>query len=354
MPSRNASVFDRRLVCIAIRNVCPSHGIHGRYRAAERLVLGRDAPARQPVSRAYGRDRTARARIRSRARHGRPKARTAGELRARARGSAGGRRDRCGAAAVRHRRPPRRARPGHRRVQGRQRDRRRVQGGASLLFRRLPAGPHAGPDHRRHRPCRSGVPRKSHSPASRCRRQALRDRKLPGRLGGDDAGGDPPRIVRSHHRRRFTAVVLGGRARQEPDALQRRPARRQLADRAHRRSRPRQVRRRLAGAEFREPESSEHAVEQAVQPLFQDRYGSAALPGLRALVGRPRQSQCRGDPVHRRRTVRRQQARRRRDQDLGRHRDRPSQHPLSHRGVLLEGRQHHAAAAGARLDSRPL
>ena len=27
--------------------------------------------------------------------------------------------------------------------------------------------------------------------------------------------------------------------------------------------------------------------------------------------------------------------------------DRPSQYPLSHRGVLLEGRQHHAAAAGA-------
>ena len=38
--------------------------------------------------------------------------------------------------------------------------------------------------------------------------------------------------------------------------------------------------------------------------------------------------------------------------DFGRHRDRPSQHPLTHRGVLLEGRQHHAAAAGAGLDSR--
>ena len=37
-----------------------------------------------------------------------------------------------------------------------------------------------------------------------------------------------------------------------------------------------------------------------------------------------------------------------------RHRDRPAQHPLADRGVLLEGRQHHAAAAGARLDPRPL
>ena len=39
-----------------------------------------------------------------------------------------------------------------------------------------------------------------------------------------------------------------------------------------------------------------------------------------------------------------------RDQDRGRHRDRPAQHPLADRRVLLQGRQHHAAAAGARLD----
>ena len=62
----------------------------------------------------------------------------------------------------------------------------------------------------------------------------------------------------------------------------------------------RQVRRRLAGAEFREPESREHAVEQAVQSLFQDRHRGAALSRFRALVGRSRQSQRRGDPVHRR------------------------------------------------------
>ncbi len=35
-------------------------------------------------------------------------------------------------------------------------------------------------------------------------------------------------------------------------------------------------------------------------------------------------------------------------------RDRPAQHPLADRRVLLQGRQHHAAAAGARLDSRSL
>ena len=59
---------------------------------------------------------------------------------------------------------------------------------------------------------------------------------------------------------------------------------------------------------------------QAVQSLFQDRHRGAALSRLRALVGRPRQSERRGDPVHRRRAVRRQQACGRRDQDVRRHR----------------------------------
>ena len=54
--------------------------------------------------------------------------------------------------------PARRAWPGHRRLQGRQRDRRGVQGGASLLLRRFPAGPHAGPDHRRRRARGGGLP----------------------------------------------------------------------------------------------------------------------------------------------------------------------------------------------------
>ncbi len=64
------------------------------------------------------------------------------------------------------------------------------------------------------------------------RRQALRDRQLPGRLGGHDAGRASPRAVRPDHHRRLAAVLLGRRARQESDALQRRPAGRQLADRA--------------------------------------------------------------------------------------------------------------------------
>ena len=63
---------------------------------------------------------------------------------------------------------------------------------------------------------------------------------------------------------------------------------------------------------------------------------------------------ARGDPVHRRRAVHRQQSRCRKNSNIGRRHDRPAQHPLSDRGVLLERRQHHAAPAGARMDSRSL
>ena len=78
--------------------------------------------------------------------------------------------------------------------------------------------------------------------------------------------------VRTAHHRRCAARLLGRRARQISDALFGRPARRKLADRADQRSRRRQVRWRLAGAEFREPEPVEHAVDQAVQRLFQGRH----------------------------------------------------------------------------------
>ena len=43
-----------------------------------------------------------------------------------------------------------------------------------------------------------------------------------------------------------------------------------------------------------------------------------------------------------------------RDRVVGRHARRSAQHPLADRRLLLEGRQHHAAAAGAGLDPRSL
>jgi hypothetical protein len=59
-------------------------------------------------------------------------------------------------------------------------------------------------------------------------RQALRHRQLPGRLADADDSSRVARTVRTDHRRRRAAVLLG---RKESDALRRRPARRQLADR---------------------------------------------------------------------------------------------------------------------------
>ena len=122
--------------------------------------------------------------------------------------------------------------PGHRRLQGRQRDRRRAQGRPSLLFRRLPARARAGPDHRGRRACRGDVSREGHFAASGRGWKAVRHRQLSGRLGGDDSCGASPGARRAARHRRSTAVLLGRRARKESDALLRRTARRQLAHRA--------------------------------------------------------------------------------------------------------------------------
>ena len=103
--------------------------------------------------------------------------------------------------------------------------------------------------------------------------------------------------VRGQNPMRYSGGLLGG----------------SLADRADRRPRRRHLRRRLAGAELREPEPGQHALDQAVQSLVQDRHRGRALPRLREVVGRPRHAERRGDAVHRRRALRRQQARRRRD-----------------------------------------
>ena len=52
-------------------------------------------------------------------------------------------------------------------------------------------------------------PRKGHCAAPRRRRQALRDRQLPGRLGDDDACGNPSGAVRADHRRRSRRFPTG-------------------------------------------------------------------------------------------------------------------------------------------------
>ena len=93
-------------------------------------------------------------------------------------------------APVRGGRSARRPWSGHRRLQGRQRTGRGDARRASRLLRRLHSRADAGPDDRRHHARRGDLPGEGHRTAPGGRRQALRDRQLPGRLGGDDAGGD--------------------------------------------------------------------------------------------------------------------------------------------------------------------
>ena len=83
---------------------------------------------------------------------------------------------------------------------------------------------------------------------------------------------------------------------------------------------------------------------------------ASALPRIRDLVGQPGAAQCRRDAVDRRRAVHRQQAHHRPGilTPATEYAHRPAQHQLADRRVLLMGRQHHARAAGARLDHRPL
>ena len=252
------------------------------------------------IPRTSGRNRASCPRLCRRIDHRRQNAEAAGELCAGARRSAERRGDRSQAPSVRRGRSSRRPRAGDRRLQGGQRDRRRDEGRSPLLLHRLPARADARPDDRGHRPSRGGLHRKSHRPASGSRRQAMRDRQLPGRLGGHDPGLAAAGAVRPDDHRRRAVVLLGRRPRQEPDALFGRPAGRKLADRADQRSRRRQVRRRVAGPEFREHESLEHALDQAVQRLFEGRHRGGSLSRVRALVGRACQPECRGDPVHRR------------------------------------------------------
>ena len=107
-------------------------------------------------------------------------------------------------------------------------------------------------------------------------------------------------------------------------------------------------------AELREPESREHAVGQVLPAVRRRRRRGAALPRVRALVGRLLPDERGGDPLDRQQPLHRQQA------VAGRGASRPG--PLfrpqvdqaaDHR-VRVDGRQHHAAAAGVQLDQRHL
>ena len=217
---------------------------------------------------------------------GRPNALSARELRYRQNRAAQGDCHRRSQAALCRHRSARGSRTRHRRFHCRQRNRRGPAGGSSLLLYRIFTDARTRADHRGRDRGMGRLPRTGHRPARRGRRQAGGDRQLPGGLGIDDAGGKTPRTLRAAHRGRIADVILGRRARGQSHALHRRYAGGKLADGAVQRSGAWEVRRRLAGAEFREPQPGQHPVVQAIQPLRKNRYGSAPLSGIRTLVGR--------------------------------------------------------------------
>ena len=228
----------------------PFQEVLDRRLAALDPVPRRAAPARQHRPRAHCAARPERAELHPRTRAGRAHFRAAGELRPGAHRAAGRHRDRpaSGRSSCSTRAP---ARPRHRRHEARQRDRHGHAGRPSLLFRRLPAQPHAGPDGRGRLPCRGEV-RRGRGGAPPCRRrQASADRQLSGGLADHDDGGAAAGARRPDHAGRIAAVLLGRRARQKPDALPRRRARRHLADRALRRPWQRHLRRRPPDRQFR-------------------------------------------------------------------------------------------------------
>jgi hypothetical protein len=126
------------------------------------------------------------------------------------------------------------------------------------------------------------------------------------------------------------------------------------ADRARRRFGRRRFGRRRPCRQFRVAQSRQHPLDQALQRLFQGRFGDRALPRIRDLVGQPCVVERGRDAVDRRQPVRRQQAFNRRDPDVRRRPDRSAQHQVADRLLLLVGRRHHAAPTGPGLDSRPL
>ena len=280
-PQSNANGSPRGRVRVA-RVGCGQRRdrVPGRRLAARDPDLGRAARARQPVPRARALEQAAGARVRLRDGARRPQPRQARELRARAHQADRGRSaHRPEQAPVRGHRSARRARPRHRRLQDRQRDRHRAQAGAPLLLRDVLPAAGARADHRVGLRRRDRVPAQGERAAPARRGPAVPDRQLPGRLGADDAGRAGPRRDRPDPAGRLAAVLLGGRRRQEPDALHRAGCSAApgsaslLGDLGHGK---------FDGAHivnnFESLDPANTYWTQALQPLRQGRHGAAALP----------------------------------------------------------------------------
>ncbi len=259
------------------------------------------------------------------------------------------------AASVRHHRPARRPRSRHRRLQGGLRGRRRACAPAtrctssSSIRIRSPA----------RRSPTSPTPRRSSCASSP---SAIRDsaeagdrRQLPGRLGGDDARRRAARHRRPARDQRRADVVLGRQRRRQPDALRRRPARRRLARRCSRAIlAAASSTARISSQNFESLNPANTCWDKYYHLFDEHRHRAAALPRVRALVGRLLPDERGGDPLDRQQSLRRQQAVAGRGAPRPGPLFRPQVDPLADHRVRVDGRQHHAAAAGVQLDRRRL
>ncbi len=287
MPNASARTSDCRLHrALGFRSDSRCARVLDRRVAARRTLPGVSAAAQRALSRACSQSRAACSEVRLRARHGRAQAAAAGQLRARAHRAARGV-EIDHEAAVRHRRSARGPRPGIGGFKAAERDRRRLQGRASVLFHRLPARTQC-PGRRSRTSSRAEAiflervialhPDAEGKPAVIGNCQAgwavmLLAALRPELFGPIIVAGSPLSYwagVHGENPMRYTGGLLGG---SWLTAL--------TGDLGNGK---------FDGAwlviELRKPQSGQHAVDEALQSLFEGRHRGAALPGVRAVVGR--------------------------------------------------------------------
>jgi len=341
-------------------------GIRLRCGAAPDPLLGCPAQARQQLHRAPPQRAAARPHLSLRDDSRRADVRAARELRPRAdRGpEAGGQglparrrapqdgppqSPRDPQAAHRDHRPAGGARPRDRGLEARLRNRHGPGPRPPGLLHPLLHGAHARPDAQARRRGRGAVHRGGRPQAPRVG-QSRHHGQLPGGLGLGPALRRPPRHRGAAHPQRGPHVLLGRRVGRQPHALQGGHAGRRLAHLDALRPGQRQVRRGPPRLELRVPQPGQHVLVEELQGLLRDRHGGGAVPQLREVVGRVLHHERRGDPLHREQPLRGQQARAGQARAPRGRAPEPQEHPEPHRGLCLQGRQHHAAAAGPRLD----
>ena len=190
-------------------------------------------------------------------------------------------------------------------------------------------------------------------------RKPVVDRQLPGRLGADDARrARAPRTIGPIVINGAPMSYWGGACEGEnPMRYVGRDARRHLARVAHWPTWATASSTARTWCRTSRTSNPANTYWDKYYNLYrQGRHRAAALPRVRALVGRLLPHEPRGDRVDRRRTSSSATSSRpARSQSFdGKHRVRPARHPVADHPVRLDGRQHHAAAAGVQLGRRRL